>query len=91
MFLQVCVFCENNGSEEEVYKSHVLRDINGNISCPILRGYKCPICKASGDKAHTLRFCPEKKYYYSKSFDPKNKFTIKDFLVKSNTPSPVEK
>ena len=30
----------------------------GKVVCPILYAYKCPICHATGDYAHTLKYCP---------------------------------
>lgn len=54
----VCVFCRNNGENESVYTSHVLKDSEGHTSCPILRAYTCPICKANGDNSHTIKYCP---------------------------------
>nr|BAB01492.1 CNNOS2 [Hydra vulgaris] len=54
----VCVFCRNNGESENVYASHVLKDTDGRTSCPILRAYTCPICKANGDNSHTIKYCP---------------------------------
>jgi hypothetical protein len=32
-----CVFCKNNGEDIKIYKTHLLKDINGRILCPILR------------------------------------------------------
>ncbi|PSN32832.1 Nanos 1, partial [Blattella germanica] len=58
---QGCPFCKNNGEEEEFYKKHTLRDSEGRTSCPILRAYTCPICNASGDEAHTIKYCPKNK------------------------------
>ncbi|XP_036322649.1 protein nanos [Rhagoletis pomonella] len=55
-----CVFCENNHEPEAVVKSHAVRDSLGRVLCPKLRTYVCPICKASGDKAHTVKYCPQK-------------------------------
>lgn len=56
-----CVFCKNNNEEEVVYKSHTVRDSKGRVLCPILRVYKCPICNADGDDAHTSKYCPKKQ------------------------------
>lgn len=57
-----CVFCKNNGQPPSFYKSHVLKDPEGNIKCPVLRNYDCPICHNNGgDRAHTLRYCPLNK------------------------------
>lgn len=55
---KVCVFCKNNGEQEEVYACHQLKDEAGNVTCPILFTYKCPICGVEGAKAHTLKYCP---------------------------------
>ena len=55
----VCVFCRNNGEAESLYNSHALKDHTGKVTCPILRAYTCPVCKASGDSAHTLKYCPK--------------------------------
>lgn len=51
----VCVFCKNNNEQPQVYQSHVLKDSEGRITCPILRKYTCPICGVKGDEAHTIR------------------------------------
>lgn len=57
-----CVFCKNNGQPASFYSTHVLKDPEGIIRCPILRDYNCPICNNNGgDKAHTLRYCPRNK------------------------------
>jgi hypothetical protein len=56
---EVCVFCRNNGEREVIFTSHTLKDSSNTIvACPILRLYPCPICQASGDYAHTIRYCP---------------------------------
>ncbi|KAL6446467.1 hypothetical protein ACFW04_001198 [Cataglyphis niger] len=57
-----CVFCRNNGEEEAYYRKHLLKDIDGRIVCPVLRAYTCPICGASGDVAHTVKYCPKGPY-----------------------------
>nr|AAW29070.1 Nanos 1 [Nematostella vectensis] len=57
----VCVFCRNNGESKKVYSSHVLKDAEGNTTCPILRAYTCPLCKASGSQSHTIKYCPKNK------------------------------
>lgn len=57
-----CVFCKNNGQPPSFYKSHILKDPEGNTLCPILRRYNCPICHNNGgNRAHTLRYCPKNK------------------------------
>jgi len=52
------VFCRNNGEKEQIYTSHTLKDASNHVACPILRLYQCPICHASGDQAHTIKYCP---------------------------------
>ncbi|XP_076626165.1 RNA-binding protein nanos [Colletes latitarsis] len=54
-----CVFCKNNGEEENYYRQHLLKDTDGRIICPVLRAYTCPICGACGDVAHTVKYCPK--------------------------------
>lgn len=58
---KVCVFCRNNGAPEEVYGTHILKTADGRVLCPILRAYTCPLCAASGDNAHTIKYCPLSK------------------------------
>lgn len=53
-----CVFCRNNGEPLSIYGSHVVKDTFGRVTCPILRRYTCPICRSSGDDAHTIKYCP---------------------------------
>ncbi|XP_037728730.1 protein nanos isoform X2 [Drosophila subpulchrella] len=55
-----CVFCENNNEPEAVVNSHAVRDNFNRVLCPKLRTYVCPICGASGDSAHTIKYCPKK-------------------------------
>ncbi|CAF3479182.1 unnamed protein product [Rotaria socialis] len=54
---EVCVFCRNNGENELIYSSHSLKDSVGNVTCPILGAYQCPICGATGAQAHTIKYC----------------------------------
>lgn len=53
-----CRFCKQNGESPQVYRSHTLKSANGIVVCPILWNYRCPICGATGDNAHTRRYCP---------------------------------
>lgn len=55
---KICVFCKNNGESTSVYTSHVLKDSDGKVSCPVLRKYTCPVCGIYGDEAHTIKYCP---------------------------------
>lgn len=57
-----CVFCLANGEDEKVYRSHVLKDSDGRVQCPVLRLYTCPVCNyPGGDYAHTIKYCPQNK------------------------------
>uniref|UniRef100_A0A3P9KV56 Nanos homolog 2 n=1 Tax=Oryzias latipes TaxID=8090 RepID=A0A3P9KV56_ORYLA len=54
-----CRFCKQNGETRQVYRSHALRSDDRKVICPILRNYTCPICGATGDRAHTRKYCPQ--------------------------------
>lgn len=53
-----CRFCKQNGESPRVYRSHTLKSADLRVVCPILWNYTCPICGATGDDAHTRRYCP---------------------------------
>lgn len=53
-----CSFCRNNDEDEVIYTSHQLKDSLGRVTCPILKAHACPICGATGDLSHTLKYCP---------------------------------
>jgi len=59
--MDVCKFCYSNGESESQYRSHQLKSSSGLVTCPVLRSFVCPICKATGDFAHTQRYCPHNK------------------------------
>ncbi|XP_053601097.1 uncharacterized protein LOC128669898 isoform X2 [Plodia interpunctella] len=54
---QECRFCKNNGERESYYRSHSLK-AGGRVACPVLRAFVCRRCGASGDAAHTAKYCP---------------------------------
>ncbi|TNN88822.1 Nanos 2 [Liparis tanakae] len=56
-----CRFCKQNGESAKVYRSHRLKADDGRVICPILWNYTCPICEATGDIAHTRRYCPQER------------------------------
>lgn len=57
-----CAFCQKNGEDEQIYKSHCLKDENGNTRCPVLRLYICPLCNNKNpDLAHTTSYCPSRR------------------------------
>merc|ERR1719192_2299566 len=57
-----CSLCFHNGEPEDYYSSHNLKTRDGRVvTCPVLRKFVCNICGATGDVAHTLRYCPLNK------------------------------
>ena len=56
--VRFCIFCQKSGQPIVTQKSHTLRDENGCVICPYLRATLCPLCGATGDDAHTLKYCP---------------------------------
>ena len=66
----ICTFCKTNGEPEHIYKSHTIKNIQGRVTCPLLKEYVCPACGQSGENAHTITYC--KKFKAQK----RNKFLM---------------
>ncbi|KAG5451811.1 Nanos 1 [Clonorchis sinensis] len=56
--IDLCAFCRNNGEPFEIYVTHKVKDSTGRVTCPVLRLLSCPLCKSTGDVAHTIKYCP---------------------------------
>lgn len=54
-----CNFCKKNGEIPFIYQSHELKNDEGKVMCPVLRKYRCEMCNATGDNAHTKKYCPK--------------------------------
>ncbi|KFB37941.1 AGAP006098-PA-like protein [Anopheles sinensis] len=55
-----CQFCFKNTNEASVYQGHRCKDERGFVCCPVLQTLVCPYCKATGKRAHTIKYCPYK-------------------------------
>ena len=57
--VKYCSLCHRNGEAESLFRSHNLKTPDGRVvTCPVLRNYRCTLCGATKDSAHTLRYCP---------------------------------
>lgn len=53
----ICIFCKSNKEPPGFYKSHTIKDSNGNVTCPVLFKYICTYCGATGKNSHTDSYC----------------------------------
>lgn len=54
-----CGFCKRNNEPAHVVESHLTKNpVTGKTTCPLLMKYKCEICGATGEDAHTRSYCP---------------------------------
>ena len=61
-FRKYCTFCPKNGVSFEFSASHTIRNLDGIVTCPLLRAYNCALCNnAGGDDAHTEGYCSTRK------------------------------
>ena len=49
-----CKVCQDAGKPENVYLSHYVKDLNGNVTCPTLLSQECRYCHKNG---HTTSHC----------------------------------
>jgi hypothetical protein len=49
-----CKVCQDAGKPENVYLSHYVKDLNGNVTCPTLLSQECRYCHKKG---HTTSHC----------------------------------
>ncbi|XP_018529349.1 nanos homolog 2-like [Lates calcarifer] len=69
-----CRFCKQNGETPRVYQSHRLKSADGKVICPILWNYTCGVCGATGDYAHTRRYCPQAQSQEAARRRPRSRF-----------------
>ena len=65
-----CKVCQDAGKPENVYSSHYVKDLNGNVTCPTLLSQECRYCQKKG---HTTSHCStlkKQKEYEEKSKKP---------------------
>jgi hypothetical protein len=57
-----CSYCRLINKSADQYSTHVVREPDGKTNCPELQQSICPLCGATGEKAHSEYFCPKSRF-----------------------------